>query len=183
MKQFNLVVTNKALNYLTYLKIKNINNINTINFRIALKKEDLNVIVKNIIFIYCFPGEEFSTDKKFIIMENITIFVAQELIEQIINIKIDYNDFNKKLIIKIPYVKKLNTKLKKLEKFIEQNINPLLSKHDGYIKPFKLEKNSILYIKFYGTCSSCTLTKFTLDNVIKKLILHNFTYIKNIIKI
>jgi Fe-S cluster biogenesis protein NfuA len=56
-------------------------------------------------------------------------------------------------------------KLKIINDFISDNINPVLSLHNGYCKAISLDGNS-LTIEFRGGCTGCPSSKLTAFNYI-----------------
>lgn len=181
MKNFKLTITKNALSYLNYLKTTN-KNTNT-NFRISLRNNKETEKL-DLSFSFCYNGEECFTDKK-CIYTNFLLYIANQIIKKIAYIDIDYIQ-NKKLTIKIQnsstkkFIK--NNELQKIKSYITSTINPILKEHNGYIEVLNLQDNT-LYIKFSGTCSSCTLVNITLEKFIKKKIINKFKEIKNIEKI
>lgn len=66
-----------------------------------------------------------------------------------------------------------------IEKIIENEINPKLEDHNGWLE-FVEYKDYIIYVRFRGACSSCLSTYETLDKLVKPILIVNFKEIKDV---
>lgn len=70
-------------------------------------------------------------------------------------------------------------KIKKIEKIIEDVINPKLLLHQGWIEFVVLEETELV-VKFRGACASCAATSETIDTIILPAIQEEFKEITKI---
>ena len=68
-----------------------------------------------------------------------------------------------------------------LQKFIDEDINPGLEMHGGYLKINKFdEENSHLYLEMGGGCQGCASSAITLQLMIRELLMEQFPLLKEI---
>lgn len=81
--------------------------------------------------------------------------------------------------IKVPDLQNILIKNNEIEKVIEEEINPKLEDHNGWID-FVEFKNNIIYVRFRGACSSCMSTYETLDKLVKPILMGKFNEINDV---
>lgn len=183
VKNFNFVITNNAIKYFNKL-VNSIKSLHKVNLKVFVKNK--NTCNANINLIYCFKGEEEKTDV-LLHFNFFNLYFSNTCSFYLKNSFIDF--FNKKLIIKSPFLKKKmrykTEKLRKLrlslELFVLNKINKILEQHGGFVKIKRLTFSGILIITFSGNCSSCYSLQNTFQNIVKKEILKNYTQIVDVV--
>jgi len=67
----------------------------------------------------------------------------------------------------------------KVLKVIEEQLNPTLSSHGGYIELVKLE-DGIAYLRMGGGCQGCSAASLTLNNSVRRVLLSEIPEIKKV---
>ncbi len=70
--------------------------------------------------------------------------------------------------------------IKEIKKFIKEEINKILNKHNGSIKFINIDKNNNILLKFKGNCNICLFKKETFTNLIINKLKINFPKLNNI---
>jgi len=81
--------------------------------------------------------------------------------------------------IKISNLQNILKNNTEIEKVIEEEINPKLEDHNGWID-FVEFKNNIIYVRFRGACSSCISTYETFDKLVKPILIEKFKGIEDV---
>lgn len=81
--------------------------------------------------------------------------------------------------IKISDLQNILKNNNEIEKVIEEEINPKLEDHNGWLE-FVEYKDYIIYVRFRGACSSCLSTYETLDKLVKPILKVKFKEIKDV---
>jgi Fe-S cluster biogenesis protein NfuA len=68
----------------------------------------------------------------------------------------------------------------KISKVLSEKVNPVLASHFGGIKLTKFE-NGIAYVKMTGECSTCPSAQFTIEDVVKGIIMQEVPEVKDIV--
>lgn len=68
----------------------------------------------------------------------------------------------------------------KIKKVLEEKVNPLLADHDGGVKLVKYDGGKA-YVKMTGACSSCPSAQFTVEDIIKGVVLEELPEIDDIV--
>lgn len=69
---------------------------------------------------------------------------------------------------------------KEIEKVLEEKVNPVLASHFGGAVLVGFE-NDIAYVKLTGACSSCPSAQYTIEDVVKNIVLEELPQIKDVI--
>ncbi len=67
----------------------------------------------------------------------------------------------------------------KIQKVIDEFVNPVLAKHYGSCSVSSLE-DGVLYVKFSGACGSCPSASETLEDVVKEQIMSRFASVRDV---
>ncbi|XRY30733.1 MAG: NifU family protein [Buchnera aphidicola (Tetraneura akinire)] len=91
-----------------------------------------------------------------------------------------------RLTLKAPNIKRKNENsefsplYRKLEKFIEEEINVQLLSHGGKVSLVEISPNGVAKVRFFGGCNGCTMVSLTLKDGIEKKIILSFPEIKSV---
>ena len=69
---------------------------------------------------------------------------------------------------------------RKIQKFIEDNINPAVSAHGGMIELIDV-MNGIVYVRMGGGCQGCGMASVTLRQGVERMIIDEFPSIEKIV--
>ena len=69
---------------------------------------------------------------------------------------------------------------RKIQKFIEDNINPSVSAHGGMIELIDV-MNGIVYVRMGGGCQGCGMASVTLRQGVERMIVEEFPSIEKIV--
>ncbi len=69
---------------------------------------------------------------------------------------------------------------KKIQQVIEEKVNPLLASHFGGAVLTELE-NSVAKIKMTGACGSCPSAQYTLEDVIKNILMEAIPELEDVV--
>lgn len=136
--------------------------------------------------IYCYEGEEISTDVV-VATRFFSLFIEKYSLCALDESTITYNITTNKLVIKAPHMKGQNTHrhtvLKNnIKNVLTNEVNPTLQKHGGFVTLIALTNNKTLLLEFGGNCSGCGLLSVTLEKTVKKILKKRFPFIKKIIE-
>ncbi|CAL4325533.1 NfuA family Fe-S biogenesis protein [Buchnera aphidicola] len=136
---------------------------------------------------YCLQHEVELSDIK-LKYKNFYIYVDRSLSPYFKNAEIDLitDKLGSQLTFKAPYAKTNNLKKysvleKKVENFLQKEINPYLLSHRGRVELLKIDQDNIVFIRFYGGCNGCSMSKITLKEMIEKKLMLNFPELKKIV--
>lgn len=68
----------------------------------------------------------------------------------------------------------------KIQELLDQKVNPLLSEHFGGAKLTGLE-NNVAKVRLVGACGSCPSAQFTLEDVVKNILMEELPDLKDVI--
>ena len=127
---------------------------------------------------YCLFGDIKKSDIQ-INFEQFYIYINFEhlLYLQACEIDIILDNFSAQLTLKAPNMMALpqhHSLHEKLEAFINKKINPSLAIHNGKVSLIEITKDNYAALVFSGGCNGCSMSKFTLTNIIEQEILKNF---------
>ena len=180
MTNVNIIITNKALVYLTEsLKLESNG-----GFDLGVYLSVIYPFTKyaHVNLTFC-KTADIGNDDIVLNKEDISICIDRKSSDLLNNSIIDVKDSG--LIINAPnlfYDKDIdNHDLRsRIKSLFENEINVILSQHGGFIELVDLINNSDLIIKFHGGCQGCGMVGHTLGNYIEKIIKKNFPGIQNI---
>lgn len=119
-----------------------------------------------------------------------SIYIDNKIYSYFKDAKIDLlnNNLGKQLMLMAPYAKEkmeyhnnqYNSIFFKLEKFIESNINIMLSNHGGKVILLDITNLGYVILKFLGGCNGCSMVNVTLKEGIEKKILNSFPTLKGV---
>jgi len=115
--------------------------------------------------------------------KNFKIVTEKEIIKNQILIDYKIENGKKKIIIKAPTIKKekkINLLINNIKKTIENQINPKLESHGGFVEIVDILNNYILILKFNGGCQGCSMVNSTLTQGIASIIKKEHPSIKEI---
>ncbi|QJC36921.1 Fe-S biogenesis protein NfuA [Enterobacteriaceae endosymbiont of Donacia vulgaris] len=162
---------------------------------LSKKKENtcirISVFVKNNIFkgnvAFCDIQKIKDNDIK-LNFNKLNIFIEFNSLKFLEDIKIDL--IKKKLSKKLKFIvlstnnitikKNIQDLKKNIKDFLKNTINPKLLNHGGFIRLKNITINNIVLVEFHGGCQGCAMSNYTLQNWIKKEILHHFPEIKEV---
>jgi len=136
---------------------------------------------------YCNDHDLTDADVK-IYCHKFNIFTSKKNISYLKNSKIDLirDKLNYQLTLKAPYVKLNNSRQRlitlsdKIENFLNTNVNPNLSMHGGSVSLKEVTKEGFVFLKFYGGCNGCSMSKITLKEEIEKKLLLEFSELRGV---
>ena len=67
-----------------------------------------------------------------------------------------------------------------IQDFVDEDINPALSMHDGYLRIVDIDESGLLKIELTGGCQGCSSANDTVKNAATELIKTRFPSIKDI---
>ncbi len=67
----------------------------------------------------------------------------------------------------------------RIQKIIDENINPSLSNHYGNAVLTGII-DGVVYVKLNGSCASCPSAQDTMENVVKRMIMDNIPEVKDV---
>ncbi len=67
----------------------------------------------------------------------------------------------------------------KIQKVLEEKVNPVLNSHLGGAVLSKIE-NNIAYVRLTGACGGCPSSQFTLEDVIKSALIEEIPELKDV---
>ncbi|XRX43065.1 MAG: NifU family protein [Buchnera aphidicola (Tetraneura sorini)] len=89
-----------------------------------------------------------------------------------------------RLTLKAPNIKSENSEFsplyRKLEQFIEQEINIQLLSHGGKVSLVEISTDGVAKVQFFGGCNGCSMVSLTLKDGIEKKIILAFPEIKSV---
>ncbi|AAO27191.1 YhgI [Buchnera aphidicola str. Bp (Baizongia pistaciae)] len=135
---------------------------------------------------YCYKDDVTRLDVAFT-MNKFIVYVYKPHIPYLRESKIDINveECNSQLTLIAPYANKCyfikNNDLKRrVENFLNLNINPQLSAHGGKVDLMNITESGYLSLKFSGGCNGCSMVQKTLKEGIEKQILAKFSEFKGV---
>jgi Fe/S biogenesis protein NfuA len=178
-KSFRFNVTNVAIIHFKALLFKECKK-GGLNIKLMVCNGGTDVATINLVF--CYKGEESPSD----IVINLNYFLLYIPKSVSCYLKNSSINYRRKLILKAPFLKRTNTSsiLNKvlleytLKFFIEEEINPVLREHSGFIVINRLTINGFLFISFNGNCVGCSQLNDTFKVLVKKKIQEKFKQIK-----
>lgn len=177
-----LIITKKAEKYLSELILKE-----KAGTHIKIYILNPGTLKAECGMFYCNDQELTNSDLK-IYCSNFNIFVDRKNIYYLKNSKIDLtqDNLNCQLTLKAPYAKfnsynkETVTLMDKVEQFLDTKVNPNLSMHGGSVSLEAITKTGYVFLKFYGGCNGCTMSKMTLREGIEKRLLLKFPELKGV---
>ena len=145
------------------------------NLRISVtepgtKKADVGIT-------FCQPGEEEATDLE-IRYPDFSLYVEHASKHALREAVIDYksteiNQIGGQLSVKAPFIKgetpKVDAPLEQRVQFIIDNeINPNLASHGGFVSLVAIDDNKVVVLRFGGGCHGCGMADVTLKSGIEK---------------
>ena len=68
----------------------------------------------------------------------------------------------------------------KIKKVLKEKVDPLLASHFGGVELTAFE-DDIVYVKLTGSCSTCPSAQYTIEDVVKGIVLEEFPEVKDVI--
>jgi Fe-S cluster biogenesis protein NfuA len=68
----------------------------------------------------------------------------------------------------------------KIKKVLAEKVDPLLSAHFGGVILTAFE-NGIAYVKLTGSCSTCPSAQYTIEDVVKNIVLEEIPEVKDVV--
>lgn len=68
----------------------------------------------------------------------------------------------------------------KISKVLSEKVDPVLASHFGGIK-LTTFKDGIAYVKMTGECSTCPSAQFTIEDVVKDIVMQEVPEVKDIV--
>lgn len=126
---------------------------------------------------FCPLGEQAGTDLELKYPE-FSLYVERSAVPALRDAVIDYlsNDFGGQLSIKAPYIKgaapKADAPLReRVQYIIENEINPNLASHGGFVSLQDIVDNGVVVLRFGGGCHGCGMADVTLKSGIEKTLM------------
>lgn len=67
-----------------------------------------------------------------------------------------------------------------IEKVLAEKVNPLLASHYGGAVLTGLE-NGVVYVKLTGACSACPSAQYTIEDVVKAVLMEEISEVKDVV--
>ncbi len=132
-------------------------------------------LIAEVNLTYCY-SEDIINDDLVLLFDKFKLYVQKDSIVFLKDCIIEYisNDNQKKLSINAPNMKKkIPNKISlktKINYIIDNEINIILSNHNGKIELDSIIDNNIVLIKFVGGCQGCSMAGVTLNKYIEKIL-------------
>ncbi|MCL1981811.1 MAG: NifU family protein [Clostridiales bacterium] len=68
----------------------------------------------------------------------------------------------------------------KIQKTLEENVNPILADHFGGAKLVSFE-DKVATVRLTGACATCPSARFTLENVVKEIVMEHCEGVEDVI--
>lgn len=68
----------------------------------------------------------------------------------------------------------------KIQELLDQKVNPLLAEHFGVAKLTGLE-NNVAKVRLGGACGGCPSAQFTLEDVVKNILMEELPDLKDVV--
>ncbi|MEL7656291.1 MAG: NifU family protein [Bacillota bacterium] len=68
----------------------------------------------------------------------------------------------------------------KIKKVLKEKVDPLLATHFGGVVLTGFE-DDIVYVKLTGSCSTCPSAQYTIEDVVKGIVMEEFPEVKDVI--
>jgi Fe-S cluster biogenesis protein NfuA len=68
----------------------------------------------------------------------------------------------------------------KIRKVLKEKVDPLLASHFGGVELTAIE-NNVVYVKLTGSCSTCPSAQYTIEDVVKGIVLEEFPEIEDVV--
>ena len=68
----------------------------------------------------------------------------------------------------------------KIKKVLAEKVNPLLEAHFGGVVLTAFE-NGIAYVKLTGSCSTCPSAQYTIEDVVKGIVLEEISEVEDVV--
>ena len=68
----------------------------------------------------------------------------------------------------------------KIKKVLKEKVDPLLASHFGGVELTAFE-NNVVYVKLTGSCSTCPSAQYTIEDVVKGIVLEEFPEIEDVV--
>lgn len=172
IKESNIIITKSAQNYLANLLYNH--NIAT-GVRIFINKK------------YAEPSIEFcyklSDNDIKINLSKLNVYLDKESLPFIKNAVVDFtmDRLGGKLTIKIPKTENNYDLENKVNFIIDNEINPSLASHGGFIRLIKITNKKIAILQFDGGCKGCVSVNLTLKKHVKRILLERIPDLTEII--
>jgi Fe/S biogenesis protein NfuA len=123
---------------------------------------------------FCPAGDEEDSDLE-ISYANFSLFVDKKSTSALHEAVIDYktNELGGQLSVKAPYIKGAAPAVdapleQRVQYIIDNEINPNLSSHGGFVSLVSIDDNKEVVLRFGGGCHGCGMADVTLKNGIEK---------------
>lgn len=172
IKESNIIITKSAQNYLANLLYNH--NIAT-GVRIFINKK------------YAEPSIEFcyklSDNDIKIKVDKLNVYLDKESLPFIKNAVVDFtmDRLGGKLTIKIPKTENNYDLENKVNFILDNEINPSLASHSGFIRLIKITNEKIAILQFGGGCKGCVSVNLTLKKYVKRILLERIPELTEII--
>jgi Fe-S cluster biogenesis protein NfuA len=68
----------------------------------------------------------------------------------------------------------------KIQKILEEKVNPILSGHFGGAELVSFE-NNVAKVRMTGACASCPSAQITIENVVKEIVMENCEGVSDVV--
>jgi Fe-S cluster biogenesis protein NfuA len=68
----------------------------------------------------------------------------------------------------------------KIKKVLKEKVDPLLASHFGGVELSAFE-NDIVYVKLTGACGTCPSAQYTIEDVVKGILLEEFPEVEDVV--
>lgn len=111
---------------------------------------------------------------------NSAIYLHDTKIDLIVN-----EHGSKEIVIKVPKIKISplnddNDLIKKVDYFLQSQVNLNLAHHGGHVILLEITKDMIAILQFSGGCNGCSMVEYTLKEGIEKELLKQFPELKGV---
>lgn len=66
-----------------------------------------------------------------------------------------------------------------IERVLDRHVRPRLQEHYGNIILSRIEGN-VVYVKLTGQCASCISAQYTVENIVKRELMHRFSDVRDV---
>lgn len=67
-----------------------------------------------------------------------------------------------------------------IKKILDEKVSPLLESHLGGVVLVKFE-NDVAFVRLTGACSSCPSAQYTIEDVVKNIVLEELPEVKDVV--
>jgi len=173
-KTHDLALTAAAQAHFSSLLVKETEDV-PLNLRISVTNP--GTLKADIGITFCPEGDEDPTDVE-IEYQEFKLFVEKSALQFLREAVIDYksNELGGQLSVKAPYIKgsapKSDAPLReRVQYIIDNEINPNLASHGGFVSLVDIVDNGVVVLRFGGGCHGCGMSNVTLKSGIEKTLL------------